>query len=82
MILKHQDFNERKLEYQQISPRTVVTLFTFYEELGRISEHCVSYAVIITLSRRVNKTLIQYKHTNICYLGLTLEKLWKHQKQY
>ena len=51
-----------------------MTLFVCYEELGRISEHCVSYAVIITLSRRVNRTLIRYKHTNICYLGLTLEK--------
>ena len=74
MILKHQDFNKRKLNYWQISPKTVVTLFVFYEELGGISEHCVSYAVIIPLSRRVNKTLIWYKYTNVCYLGLTLEK--------
>lgn len=58
MILKHQDFKERELKYLQIFPKTVVTLFVFYEELGRISEHCVSYAVIITLLRRVNKTLI------------------------
>lgn len=58
MILKHQDFKEGQLKYYQISPKIVVTLFVFHEELGRISEHCVSYAVIITLSRRVNKTLI------------------------
>ena len=51
-----------------------MTLFVFYEELGGISEHCVSYAVIITLSCRVNKTSIWSKHTNICYLGLALEK--------
>ena len=58
MILKHQNFKERKFKYKQISPKTVVALFVFHEELGRTSEHCVSYAVIIPLSRRVNKTLI------------------------
>ena len=58
MILKHQDFKECKLKYYQLSPKTIATLFVFDEKLRRLSDHCVSCAVIITLSRRVNKTLI------------------------